>query len=142
MNADQYLRLVGFELRDLPWRTKRDLLEEIREHLAELPEGTDLVERLGAPEDYVAELRAAAGLERRHGPVALLRRPRPRNLIAVILALILLGLAIGAVEWVDSYQPLVFGNGWMNPAGTKTPPTGDQYTVVRLGQRFRYSRST
>ena len=42
MTADDYLRSVSFELRDLPWGQRRDLLTEIRTHLDELPAGTDL----------------------------------------------------------------------------------------------------
>jgi hypothetical protein len=45
MTTDEYLRDVGFALRDLPWRTKRDLVAGISAHLSELPAGTHLVER-------------------------------------------------------------------------------------------------
>lgn len=139
MTADWYVRLVGFELRDLPWRTKRDLLAEIREHLAELPERTDLVERLGPPEQYAAELRSAAGLERRRGPIALLRARRPLSVTLTVAALVLIGLAIGAVEWVDGYQPIATGNTGYGPLGGHDSPAGDgQYVVFRQGKRFRF----
>lgn len=111
MTADDYLRSVSFELRDLPWGQRQDLLTEIRTHLDELPAGTDLGARLGTPKEYAADLRAAAGLERRRGVSAFLRARRPRNLILVALVLIMIGLGIGAVEWIDSYQPLTLGNG-------------------------------
>jgi hypothetical protein len=109
--ADDYLRSVSFELGDLPWGKRQELLAEIRTHLDELPAGTDLRARLGTPKEYAADLRAAAGLERRRGAIAFLRARRPRNLILVALILIVIGLAIGAVEWVDSYQPLAFQSG-------------------------------
>ncbi len=105
MTADEYLRNVSFWLGDLPWGQRQDLLAEIRAHLAELPADTDLEARLGTPDEYAADLRAAAGLERRRGPIAFLRARRPRNLILAVLALTVIGLAIGTVVWVDSYQP-------------------------------------
>ena len=37
MTRDEYLREVGFALRDLPWRQRRDVLADLRGHLAELP---------------------------------------------------------------------------------------------------------
>jgi hypothetical protein len=42
MTAEDYLRMVAFELHDLPWRTRRDLFAELRGHLNELPANTDL----------------------------------------------------------------------------------------------------
>lgn len=138
MTAEDYVRRVGFALVDLPWKTKRDLLAELREHLAELPEETNLVERLGAPEQYAADLRGAAGLERRRGVIAFVRRGRPRTLLLIALALTVLGLIIGAVAWVDSYQPLAFGNGFEYPAGTQDDPGGPgQYVVFHQGRSFQ-----
>lgn len=106
MISENYLRRVGFALRDLPWRMRRELLAELRAHLAELPAGTDVGSRLGPPEKYAADLRSAAGLERRRGLIAFVRARRPRNVVTIVIALILIGLAIPTFEWVDSYQPL------------------------------------
>jgi len=138
VTAEEYLRWVGFELHDLPWRMRRDLLAELREHLAELPEGTNFSERLGPPMEYAAELRVAAGLERRRGLIALLRRPRPRNLVLVALALTVIGLVIGAVAWVDSYQPIAEGNTSYGPLDVVYSPTGGEYVVVHQGRPFRF----
>lgn len=136
MTAEEYLRRVEFWLRDLPWRQRRQLLAEIRDHLAELPARTDLVE-LGTPEDYAAELRSAAGLERRRGPIAFLRARRPRNVILIVLAATLVGLAIGVVAWVDSYQPLVFGDGAQYPPAAKGVVGSDAEQVAfRQGAPF------
>jgi hypothetical protein len=62
--VDDYLRRVRAALADLPAETREELLEEEPAHLAEvLDEGSlGLEERLGTPEAYAAELRAAAGL--------------------------------------------------------------------------------
>ncbi|MFF5174437.1 hypothetical protein ACFY3U_17600 [Micromonospora sp. NPDC000089] len=59
----RYVERVRAALADLPPQTRDELTEELPEHLAEVAaegEGT-LVERLGEPEAYAAELRAAAG---------------------------------------------------------------------------------
>jgi hypothetical protein len=130
MIAEDYVRMVAFELRDLPWRMRRDLVSELRGHLDELPPGTDLGERLGKPHEYAAEMRAAAGLERRRGPIAFLRARRPRNLILTLVALTVIGLAIGALAWIDAYQPLAVGNSYRFPNGSVEAPAGDSSSVV------------
>ena len=56
MTADDYLRSVSFQLNDLPWGQRQELLAEIRTHLDELPAGTDLTARLGTPDEYAADL--------------------------------------------------------------------------------------
>ena len=109
MTAEEYLRRVAFELRDLPWKMRRDLVSELHGHLSELPPDTDLEARLGKPEEYAADLRVAAGLERRRGAVAFVRARRPRNLILTVVALVLIALAIGSVAFIQTYQPLAFG---------------------------------
>ncbi len=60
---DYYQRVRGF-LADLDATVRDDLLEDLPDHLAEVAaEGTgSLTDRLGEPEAYAAELRAAAGL--------------------------------------------------------------------------------
>lgn len=138
MTAEEYLRRVNYWLNDLPWGTKRDLLAELRAHLAELPAGSDLNE-LGPPEQYAADLRTAAGLERRHGVFAFLRARRPRNLVLTVVVLTVMGLAIGAVVWVDSYQPLVAAGSMANPAGAKDNAVGGFESVVfHQGRPFRF----
>lgn len=138
MTADQYLREVAFAIRDLPWRTKHDLLADLRHHLAELPPDTNLVAQLGSPVNYGAELRAAAGLERRRGSVAFLRARRPRNLVLTALGLTVVGLTIATAVWINSYKPLQTGNAAYAP-GAHDSPTGDGiYYVFRQGKRFEY----
>lgn len=139
MTAETYLADVAYELRDLPFGMRRDLIADVRAHLVELPPDTDLYGRLGTPKKYAAELRSAAGLERRRGAIAFLRARRPRNLILTVVALALIGLAIGAVTWVDSYQPIATGNSGYGPLGGHGSPAGDgSYVIVRNGERFRY----
>jgi hypothetical protein len=136
---EDYVRSVGFWLRDLPWRTRRDLKTELRGHLDELPADTDLAERLGTPQEYATDLRSAAGLERRRGPIAFLRARRPRNLAAVALALIAAGLAIGSVVWIASYQPIAFAGGTQFPLDAK-PSSGraGETVVFRKGRPFQF----
>jgi hypothetical protein len=138
VTRDEYLRSVSFELGDLPWSMRQDLLAELRGHLEELPAGTNLDERLGPAEDYAADLRAAAGLERRHGAKAFLMARRPRTLVLAALALTVIGLAIGAVIWVQSYQPLSRLDNSIVPNGAKNTPTdnGDSVTFHK-GRPFQ-----
>jgi hypothetical protein len=139
VNRDGYVRAVGWWLRDLPWKTRRDLLRELRAHLDELPADTNFGAQLGHPEKYANDLRSAAGLERRRGVVAFLRARRPRNLILFVLALTVAGLAIGAVVWINSYQPIVYGNATQLPLDSKPTPGAPGVTVVfRKGRPFLY----
>jgi hypothetical protein len=139
VTRDQYLYQVGLWLRDLPWSTRRNLLAELHAHLDELPADTDFRAELGAPESYAADLRAAAGLEARRGLVAFLRARRPRNLILVALVLIVAGLAIGAVIWINSYQPLAWANATQEPLNSTPSPGQPGVTVVfHKGQPFQY----
>jgi hypothetical protein len=130
VTRDDYLRQVGHQLTDLPWSTRRDLLAELRGHLEELPADTDLRTQLGPPAQYADDLRTAAGLERRRGLVAFLRARRPRNLILTALVLTAIGLVIGAVVWIDSYQPLTFGNAYRLPNGSVDAPAGGSASVL------------
>jgi hypothetical protein len=139
MTPEAYLRSVGYWLSDLPWRMRRDLLSELRSHLDELPHETDLGAQLGLPEQYATDLRTAAGLERRRGVIAFLRARRPRNLILTVVVLTVIGLAIGAVEWIDSYQPLAFAGGTQDPLDSKPSLGSAGVTVVfRKGRPFLY----
>ncbi|MFG2038292.1 HAAS signaling domain-containing protein [Dactylosporangium sp. NPDC048998] len=65
LEIDYYLERVGAALADLPPDVRDDLMEDLPAHFAEVLEeqGGSLVERLGPPAAYAAELRAAAGLD-------------------------------------------------------------------------------
>jgi hypothetical protein len=79
----RYLDRVRAALVDLPASKRDELLEDLPAHLAEVAAeapGT-LEERLGAPERYAADLRAAAGLVADAGAQ---RWPRPTLLLAVL----------------------------------------------------------
>ncbi len=139
MTSEDYLRRVDVALRDLPWRTRRELNSELRGHLAELPADTDFVERLGTPEQYAADLRSAAGLERGRGVTGFLRARRPRNVILAVVLLILIGLAIGGAAWAQGYQPLGFSGSAEFPRDSKTELTADglsQAAVFHSGRPF------
>jgi hypothetical protein len=84
-------------------------------------------------------MRAAAGLERGRGVIAFLRARRPRNLILTLVAVTLIGLAVGAVVWVDSYQPIASAGGTYLPEHTRSS-TGLAGSIVtwRKGRPFRY----
>lgn len=140
MTPEDYARRVDSALRDLPWGVRRELVSELRGHLAELPQDTDLEARLGKPEVYAHELRLAAGLERRRGPIAFLRARRPRTVILAVAVLVVSGLAVGAVVWVRSYQPIAFAGSEMLPAGTKNTLTVNGFASsvgYRKGRPFQ-----
>lgn len=63
MTPQDYAAAVRAALADLPARDRDALLEDLDEHLAEVAAepGMSLEERLGSPEAYAAELRAAYG---------------------------------------------------------------------------------
>ncbi|MDQ1519883.1 MAG: hypothetical protein QOI55_956 [Actinomycetota bacterium] len=62
-DLDQYLDAVAQELADLPPDERAALLDDLREHLAEVSAETDgALGGLGSPQEYAAELRSAAGL--------------------------------------------------------------------------------
>lgn len=66
VGATDYLERVRAALADLPADEVADIIEDVEPHLAEIDaEGDSLVDRLGEPEVYAAELRAAAGLPSR-----------------------------------------------------------------------------
>ena len=69
---------------------------------------------------------------------AFLRARRPRNLILVALVLIMIGLGIGAVEWIDSYQPLTLGNGLRYPAGARNDPAGGSFVAFHKRRPFEF----
>ena len=138
MNADADLRRVDAALSDLPWSVRRNLMAELKAHLQELP--ADEAARLGTPEEYATEMRTAAGLEHRRGPIAFLRARRPRNLILTVVLLTVIGLAIGSVVWIESYQPLaVDANAAQFPLTAK-PSSGrpGETVVFRKGRPFQY----
>ena len=62
--SDTYLAAVGVALAGVPDSDRQELLDDLAEHLAELAHESDaeLIQRLGTPEQYAAELLASAGI--------------------------------------------------------------------------------
>jgi hypothetical protein len=136
VTGEQYLAAVEAWLGDLPWRVRKNLAADLLVHLGEIPAGEDLVARLGSPEKYAAELRAAAGLTSRRGPLAYLRARRPRN---VVIAVALLGVAGGlaaAVAWASTYQPLSTGSIAMSPNPSRGGALNETVAEFRNGKPF------
>jgi hypothetical protein len=65
IEIDYYYERVAAALADLPKEAREELLEDLPAHFAEVlaEQGGPLVDRLGPPATYAAELRAAAGLD-------------------------------------------------------------------------------
>jgi hypothetical protein len=70
MDIRSYIVALEEQLDDLPEEDRRELLEDLEQHITEVAaegEGT-LSDRLGIPETYAAELRLSAGLPPRAAP--------------------------------------------------------------------------
>jgi uncharacterized membrane protein len=101
--VEDYLHDLEEELRDLPPARRRELLEEIREHigeaLAEMPKGEEagvrnVLERVGEPAVIAEEARERFGIER--------AKPGVREILTLILLplggfLYVIGWAVGAI---------------------------------------------
>jgi uncharacterized membrane protein len=101
--VEHYLHDLEEELRDLPPARRRELLEEIREHigeaLAEIPEGEEaevrnVLERVGEPAVIAEEARERFGIRR--------SKPGIREVLTLILLplggfLYVIGWAVGAI---------------------------------------------
>ncbi|WFE63985.1 hypothetical protein [Micromonospora sp. WMMD714] len=97
-----YVERVRVALADLPAQERDELTEDLPEHLAEVAVESDgsLVDRLGTPEAYAAELRAAAGA----GDPAAGRRVLERRIAGV------LGRTRARVGRVDARLGPLFGH--------------------------------
>jgi uncharacterized membrane protein len=101
--VEHYLHDLEEELRDLPPARRRDLLEEIREHIGEalagIPEGEEaevrnVLERVGEPAVIAEEARERFGIRR--------AKPGIREILTLILLplggfLYVIGWAVGAI---------------------------------------------
>jgi uncharacterized membrane protein len=109
--VEHYLHDLEEELRDLPPARRRELLEEIREHigeaLAEVPEGEEaevrnVLERVGEPAVIAEEARERFGIER--------TKPGVREILALIL--LPLGGFLYVIGWVVGAILLASSNVW------------------------------
>ncbi len=141
-SADQYLAVVESELSDLPWKARKSLLADLRLHLDEIPPDEDLEERLGSPWNYATELREAADLRPRRGPIAFLRARRPRNVAIAALLLALIGAITAGGLWSRSYQPLSEGGAEMFPLNARGPAALEgRVATFRSGKPFQVGAS-
>jgi HAAS domain-containing protein len=143
LTREQYLAAVETRLGDLPWSVRKNLANELRMHLDEIPaQEEDLVATLGSPQSYAAELRAAADLRPRRGVVAFLRARRPRNLIFVVCVLAVAAAGIAALAWASSYTPpLEPGDYYRLPDESSTGGLGETEVRFREGKPFQYGFS-
>ncbi|MFI9641888.1 HAAS signaling domain-containing protein [Micromonospora sp. NPDC051925] len=97
-----YVERVRAALADLPPQARDELTEDLPEHLTEVAAEADgsLVDRLGSPEAYAAELRAAAGA----GDPAAGRRALERRIAAVV------GRTRARVARIDARVGPLFGH--------------------------------
>jgi hypothetical protein len=104
---DTYLATVRSELADIPWLQREELLAIVGERLGELALDESPWRALGSPIEFARQLRDGAGLPpRSHNPFVRLRASRVRTKVLIALAVLVVGVLIGAlVEW-PHYQPL------------------------------------
>jgi hypothetical protein len=136
VTREEYLRAVEWQLRDVPWKRRKQLAGELAAHLDETPP-----EQLDTPQAYAAELRRSENLPRRHGVVAFLRARRPRNLVIVGALLVVLALTVSGYAWAESYQPLSRGSYGLYPPGSRSGPAGETAVVFHDRGPFRYGFS-
>lgn len=105
-----YVDRVRAALADLPPTLRDELTEDLPEHLAEVAAEGDgtLVDRLGAPEAYAAELRAAAGAGEGQRPARFHRLAEVREQAVTQLRLMdsQLGPLLGHETVTDFLRPL------------------------------------
>jgi hypothetical protein len=131
VTREEYLRDVEWELRDVPWKRRKQLVADLAAHLEETPP-----EELDSPAAYATALRESAGLPQKGGLLVFLRARRPRNLVIVALLLVLVATLATGLAWVESYQPLAMGNFAIDPPGSRSGPTGEQAVSFRDGKPF------
>jgi hypothetical protein len=136
VTREEYLREVEWQLRDAPWKRRKQLLAELAAHLDETP-----AEQLDTPQAYAAELRRSENLPRRHGVGAFLRARRPRNLVLVAVLLVLVALLASGYAWAESYQPLAAGNYGLFPDRSVTGPAGETAVTFHDRAPFRFGFS-
>jgi metal-sulfur cluster biosynthetic enzyme len=109
--VDAYLRELDEELRDLPAARRRELLEEIREHIdsalaesrtSEDVEVRNVLDRLGDPTEIAAEARERFGI----------RRTKPGVREILVLILLPFGGFLWLVGWVVGAILLATSNAW------------------------------
>jgi HAAS len=96
MDVRTYAAAVRAAMADLGAKARAHLLEDLEGHLAEVAAESDvpLTERLGPPESYAAELRAAYRADARP------RSGRPRRARRILAAALALVVVVGSGEWV------------------------------------------
>ncbi|MGQ0841635.1 DUF1700 domain-containing protein [Actinokineospora sp.] len=101
-----YLRRVRAALADLPPEELAEVMEDVEPHVTEVFGEADTPEevttRLGTPEDYAAELRAAGGYPPPGTPVGRPRAVRGRY-VFWITALVIVVAALTGLSTVDGY---------------------------------------
>ncbi|WFE38474.1 hypothetical protein [Micromonospora sp. WMMD998] len=136
-----YVDRVRAALADLPPTLRDELTEDLPEHLAEVAaEGDDaLVDRLGTPEAYAAELRAAAGAGEGQRPARFHRLAEVREQAVTQLRLMdrQLGPVLGHETVSDFLRPLRpawwLVRGWLAALLVSAMTDGQVGLVPRLG---------
>lgn len=128
MEIKAYIAAIERYLDDLPEDDRRELLEDLEQHLAEVAADADgkLEDRLGAPEAYAAELRASAGIPEReasHGSIVgtVLRRARDVRRYSLVAAVLDFMPQLRPAWWVlRGYLAIMAIDAWLFTANGVT----------------------
>jgi hypothetical protein len=125
--VDAYLETLEGELRDLPRDKRREILEEIREHIEQArwhqpprndAELRELLERMGDPSEIAAEARDRFGIR--------VKRPGAMEMLTVVLLLVG-GIVLPVLGWIVGVVLLWISETWTDREkliGTLVVPGG------------------
>jgi uncharacterized membrane protein len=139
--VNEYLDRLEEELADFPAARRRELVQEISEHIAEARAGLEseseaeirsLLDRIGDPADIAAEARDPA----EPAPLATVVERRSRGLdIAALVLLLIGGVVLPLVGWLVGVALLWISAAWTVPQkllGTLVVPGGLALPVALL----------
>jgi uncharacterized membrane protein len=141
--VDDYLGRLKKELRDLPRSRRRELLDEIREHIEEERSQLDIeseaalrniLDRLGEPADIAAEARYRFGVRPSNDGVGLE--------VAALILLLIGGIVVPFIGWLAGVVLLWLSDVWSKRdklIGTLVVPGGLLGSVVALAVLAQHS---
>jgi len=118
--VEDYLDRLEGELADFPSARRRELVQEISEHIAEARAGFEteseadvrnLLERMGDPADIAAEAREVPALIRADAPAGERRRSSALDVAALILLLVG-GVVFPVIGWLIGVVLLWISDSW------------------------------
>jgi hypothetical protein len=144
----RYVEEIGRSFRDLPWRERQTVLDDVATHLGDAGlEPADLdawTARFGPADEYARQLRADLGMgtdERAMHAAQLVhaRTGRPRTKLLIATGAVLAAAAVGFGVWIGTTQPLGTGTDTIARYGATSISAGAETRHTwqwRRGGRF------